>query len=83
MAYFKLRARLPGGGTLTTFVESNGHFADGRLGRTMTGVKVDREGTRVHPLHVVIADEADVLSLTPYEMDRHYGELVPASERGA
>jgi hypothetical protein len=78
MAYFKLRGRLAEGGRTTTmYIKSSGQFRDTKIGPTITGIKVTRDGDELDGIHVVMASPADVISLTPMEMDLHYGTLVP------
>jgi hypothetical protein len=77
MAYFKLRGRLPGGRLTTIYLKSTGEFRQTRVGRTLTGIKVTRDGDEGDGLHIVMAAPEDVISLTPMEMDLHYGTLVP------
>lgn len=77
MAYFKLRGRLQGGRLATLYIKSDGQFKRTRLGETLTGIKVNRDGDEGDGLHIVMASRADVISLTPMEMDLHYCTLVP------
>jgi hypothetical protein len=77
MAYFKLRGRLQGGRLATLYIKSNGEFRETKIGKTLTGVKVTRDGDEMDGVHIVMAAPEDVISLTPMEMDLHYGTLVP------
>jgi uncharacterized 2Fe-2S/4Fe-4S cluster protein (DUF4445 family) len=45
---------------------------------TDQGIRVlTRDGDELDGLHIVMAAPEDVISLTPMEMDLHYGTLVP------
>jgi hypothetical protein len=78
VAYFKLRGRLAQGGRPTTmYIKSSGEFRQTKIGLTLTGIKVTRDGDELDGLHIVMAAPEDVISLTPMEMDLHYGTLVP------
>jgi hypothetical protein len=78
MAYFKLRCREQGGRITTMFIKSSGEFRHTKVGQTLTGTKVNRDGDEPDDaLHIIMAAPEDVLSLKPYEMDLLYGTLVP------